>query len=322
MRRLGALAFILGLTATAAVTIHAGTPAVVRALQSLHARGLLLIALLHLPVVLLMSVAWWLIAATPGPSLGRFVWARLVRDAGAEVLPFSQLGGVVLGLRALGRASFLPGTVSLSVDLVIELLAKLPYVLSGLLLMHGLAPRASLTRPLCLALLLTAALGAGVVLARGPLGSSLAAMAQAIAKQWPGAVTLGAPPLHRPAQAALGALLQQRSRLSWSFLLHLGCWFLGAAETWLVLLLLGAPASWAQALAIDATVAALRTFGFLIPAAAGVQEASYLLGASVFGIPAPVALAASFTRRARDLLLAVATLGVALAGDRQFSRSR
>jgi hypothetical protein len=83
--------------------------------------------------------------------------------------------------------------------------------------------------------------------------------------------------------------------------------------------LLGVELSLAQALAIDGTVAGLRTFGFLVPGAAGVQEASYMLAAAVFGIPPAVAIAGSFARRARDLALGIGTLGIAAVGDRHFA---
>jgi hypothetical protein len=63
-------------------------------------------------------------------------------------------------------------------------------------------------------------------------------------------------------------------------------------------------------------VAGLRTFVFMVPAAAGVQEASYVLACAVFGIAPAAAVAASFARRARDLTLGTATLGIAAGTDR------
>ena len=56
-----------------------------------------------------------------------------------------------------------------------------------------------------------------------------------------------------------------------------------------------------------------------MPAAAGVQEASYLLAAAVFGITPAAAIAASLARRARDLVLGVATLAIAAVGDDNFA---
>src|SRR2546430_17134715 len=50
---------------------------------------------------LILGTAWYVLPPDPSPTrLWVFVWARMVRDAAAEVLPFSQLGGIVLGARA------------------------------------------------------------------------------------------------------------------------------------------------------------------------------------------------------------------------------
>jgi hypothetical protein len=97
--------------------------------------------------------------------------------------------------------------------------------------------------------------------------------------------------------------------------LHLCCWCLGAGEAWVIFRRLGVGLTLSQALAIDGTVVGLRTFGLMITAAAGVQEGSYMLAAAVFGVPPAAAIAASFARRARGLVLGVGTLGIAAVGD-------
>jgi glycosyltransferase 2 family protein len=308
-----AFAFTLGVAAAAAATVYAGAGAVAQALHSLHLTGLLLIALLHVPIGAAMGLAWWLAAGeAPPASRARFCWARFVRDAAAEVLPFSQLGGFVLGVRALGlaRTSIARGAVSMSIDLVIELAAKLPYVAAALAALLTLAPHSALLRPLAAALAVTCLAVSIPLLARARLWASLEAMAYRIARRWP---TLGT--LNEELRRAFDRTLLSRPRLFTSFALHLACWFLGAGEAWVVFRLLGVHLSLAEALAIDGAVAALRTFGFMIPAAAGVQEASYLLGAAVFGIPPAVAVAASLARRARDLALGVVTFAMAVPGD-------
>ena len=128
--------------------------------------------------------------------------------------------------------------------------------------------------------------------------------------------------VHGDINSVLDDILRPRARLGAAFALHLLCWFLGAAELWLVFELLGRPVTAPQALVIDAVVAGLRTFVFMVPAAAGVQEASYVLACAVFGIAPAGAVAASLARRARDLTLGAATLGVALATDRSIMRRR
>jgi len=314
VRRGTAFAFTLGVAAAAVATVYAGAGAVARALASLHVAGLLILAVLHVPVGIALGIAWWFASGRdPQISRVRFCWARFIRDAAAEVLPFAQLGGFVLGVRALGsgRSVLARGAVSMSVDLVMELTAKLPYVAAALATLLLLAPDTRLAQPLAVALLVTCAAAAIPLLARTRLGTTLERIARAISRRWPAAA---AP--EGDVGAAFDRALAHRAALLSSFALHVCCWFLGALEAWVLLRLLGAPVTLLQALAIDGTVAGLRTFGFLVPAAAGVQEASYLIGASVFGIPPALALAASFARRARDLTLGAATLALAVATDR------
>jgi uncharacterized membrane protein YbhN (UPF0104 family) len=50
--------------------------------------------------------------------------------------------------------------------------------------------------------------------------------------------------------------------------------------------------------------------GFLVPGALGVQEAGYVIICGLFGIPPAGAVAFSLARRARDLLIGLAGLGL------------
>ena len=317
MHRGTAIALIIGVAAAAVAVVYAGAGAVVHAVASLRLSGLLILVLLHLPIVVLMGFAWWLASGDDPPaSQSRFVWARFVRDAAGEVLPLLQLGGIVFGLRALGRGRAITvGAVSASIDGLIELTAKLPYAFAALLTLLALAPQTRLTRPLVLALAATGVFVAILLLARRSLSAWLGALARALSSRWPAMLSFDDGPAGRDVQACFDHILSQRGRLWSGFSLHLCCWCLGAAEAWVTFRLLGVDLTLWQALAIDGTVVGLRTFAFLVPAAAGVQEASYLLAAAVFGIPPAAAIAASFARRARDLVLAAGTLGMAAVGE-------
>ena len=321
MPRRTAIALIIGLAAIVAAVVYAGAGAVAQAIGSLRISGLLLLVLLHLPAVVMMGLAWGFASGSDPPaSQPRFVWARFVRDAAGELLPFLQLGGIVFGLRALGRGRAIAvGAVSASIDGVIELAAKLPYALAALLALLALAPHSRLARVLALALAATGVLVATLLLARRSLSASLQAMARAVSARWPAVLSLDNGPDRGDIEACFQHILSQRGRLWWAFALHLCCWCFGAAETWVTFRLLGVDLTLWQALAIDGTVVGLRTFGWLVPAAAGVQEASYLLAAAVFGITPAAAIAASLARRARDLVLGVATLAIAAVGDDNFA---
>ena len=320
-----AVGLILGAAVLAGTLIYAGAGAVVRTLAGLRLSGLAIIVLAHLPIVALMGLAWRMAAGSGRiASARRFLWARLVRDAAAETLPFSQVGGFVLGVRALrvsGPAA-LRGVLSMTVDLIIELGAKLPYVLAGVLALFALAPGSPLMRPLGFGLVLTALAVIAPMLARRRLGHALDGLIRKVSQRFPVLASLRRMHVQGDVNSVLDDILHHRSRLESGFALHLICWFLGAAELWLVFDLLGKPVSAARALVIDSAVVGLRTFVFMVPAAAGVQEASYVLACAVFGIAPAAAVAASLARRARDLTLGAATLGIAVGTDSGIMRRR
>ena len=317
MQRGTVIALTIGVAAVAAAVIRAGAGAVAQALERLHLSGLMVLALLHLPIVVLMGVAWRLASGDDPPAAPwRFVWARFVRDAAGEVLPFLYLGGIAFGVRALGRGRVITlGAVSACIDGAIELTAKLPYVLAALLTLLAVEPQTHFTRLLSVAFAATCVVVASLAVARRSLGASLGAMARAVSARWPAVLSLDDRDAGGEVQACFDRILRQRTRLWSGFSLHLCCWCLGAGEAWVIFRLLGVDLTLSQALAIDGTVVGLRTFGWLVPAAAGVQEVSYMLAAAVFGIPPAAAIAASFARRARDLVLGVGTLGIAAVGD-------
>jgi putative membrane protein len=315
-----AIALLIGVAAVVAAVAYTGAGAVMQAIERLHLSGLLVLVLLHLPIVVLMGLSWWLASGRDAPaSPPRFVWARFVRDAAGELLPFLQLGGVLFGVLAVGRGRAIAiGIVSACIDGAIELAAKLPYVAAALLTLLALAPHSRLARLLALALAATAVLVAILLFARRSLSASLQAMARALRARWPtllGDDDTGGFDL----QECSRRILSQRRRLWSGFALHLFCWFLGAAEVWVTFRLLGVELTLWQALAVDGTVVGLRTFGWIVPAAAGVQEASFMLAAAVFGIPPAAAIAASFVRRARDLVLGVGTLASGAVVDTDFA---
>jgi len=83
-----------------------------------------------------------------------FVWARLMRDSAAEVLPLSQVGGYVLGARALvlhgvGAAVAVATTL---VDLTLEMGSQIAYTALGLGLAAMAAPEPTLAVPVAIGL--------------------------------------------------------------------------------------------------------------------------------------------------------------------------
>ena len=304
MRRTALIALLLGVAALVTTVVYAGIGGVEQAVLRLGVAGLLLVALIHLPVIALTGAAWWLIGAElPGASLWKFIWARYVREATAEVLPFSQLGGIVAGARALSLAGLesLPVAATLLKDLLLEQLAKVPYVLAGLavLLLGG---RDAPLRLVAAALAPLGLLALAAFLGRARLAGLFTRFAAALERRRP---VLGV-----AANASLEPLWRWDRRAGAALATHAVTWVLGAGETWVVCRLMGLAVSPAQALVIDSLFSGLRTVGFAVPAALGIQEAGYVLVCALVGVPPAPAVALSLIRRVREMLLGVPALGI------------
>ena len=103
-------------------------------------------SLCGLLVFVLLGAAWQVLLAGPDvPRLAVLIRARLVRDAAAEVLPLSQLGGIALGVRAAilqGLAAPL-AAASMIVDVTTEMVAQIAYAALGVAILVARAPQDS-----------------------------------------------------------------------------------------------------------------------------------------------------------------------------------
>jgi len=91
----------LGLALAVYFVAYVGLGAVFSAAVAVGWGGFAILCLCALALFPLLGAAWTvLLPRSSFANLKAFVWARMVRDAATEVLPFSQLGGIVLGARA------------------------------------------------------------------------------------------------------------------------------------------------------------------------------------------------------------------------------
>ena len=303
-RRVRFTIFLIGVAALFGVTLHAGANSVLHILGTLQPAGLAAITVLHLPVIVLMGLAWWCVGREAG-SLILFMSARLVRDSVAEILPFSQIGGFLSALRvaALAGSDVLDCAIAMLADLLLEFCAKLFYALLGIAALLWLLPDAPLIRPFAIVLIGLFAVSAVFMVFRARFETALNRLLL-----WGIRKTT---PLRYHSGIEFGfARVFVRKRALASFAIHAGCWLFGAVEAWVTLRLMGITVSGAQALVIDSLATAFRSLGFLVPAALGVQEAGYVLVCALFGISPAGAVAFSLSRRARDLLLGLVGLSI------------
>jgi len=320
MRAVSIVAALAGLAAMATLVAVFGAGAVVRSLLAIGWRGFAAICLVHLGLIAVMGTAWR--GLVPGAPAWVFVWGRLVRDAGSEVLPLSPVGGCVLGARAVSLAG-VPGSIAAAstiVDLTLEFLAKLAYTALGLVLLIGLRPGSEMAVPLTIGLAAASLAAVGFVAAQQRSFGVLDRLARILGHGWAERTAAGTAAL----DAALRRIYERKARLWVGFFLHLACWIAGTLEAWIALRLAGAPLPFAVVLVIESLLYAIRTLAFAIPNAVGVQEGAYVLIGVSFGLTPEMALALSLLKRARDLTIGLPALGVwqIVEGGRLWRRRR
>ena len=306
MKLVSVFAAVIGLALIAALVVHFGAGPVARSFLALGGIGFTAICLIHLTLIALMGIAWWLLLPGMGPWAG--IWGRLVRDSASEVLPLSQLGGYVLGARALALHGIAGDAAAAStiVDVTLEFFAQLAYVAIALLWLLRLDPRSWVALPITLGLIFAVGLAFGFLAAQRRGFGLLDRFAGALGRGWADKTAAGAASLH----AAVAAIYARPVSVWASFVLHLVCWIASAAEIWLALRFMNAPRGLGVVLVIESLIYAIRSVAFAVPNAVGVQEGAYILIGGGFGLTPDTALALSLLKRARDFVIGLPVLGI------------
>jgi putative membrane protein len=304
--RIGIIA-ALGVALALYLVKYVGFGAVWSAAVAVGWGGFAILCFYSLALFLLLGSAWFvLLPPKSAPRAGVFIWARMVRDSAAEVLPFSQFGGMALGARAailhgISRARALG---SMIVDVTSEMLAQIAYIALGVAMLSARAPHnasaQSMTTVFAIGLALAAVAG-GLFLALQRYGHWMTA--KLAARLLPGAAAATA-----TVPAALDEIYRSPARVGFSATLHFAGWLLSAIGTWVAFRLIGVHVDVAAVMAIESLVYVTRTAAFIVPNALGVQEGAYAVLAPLFGVGAEFGLAVSLLKRARDIAIGVPVL--------------
>ena len=312
MKRRVAIVAVLGLCLALYVVIHIGFGAVVSAVGRLGLGGFALLCLYGLAMCPLLAAAWYvLLPRDGGRFFGAFVWARMVREAASDLLPFSNIGGIALGARTaiLHRVPAPLAFASTIVDVTTELLAQIAFIALGFAILSRHAPRTPLSASLgkfVLIGLVMAAVAWAALLVLQRYGHRLTA--QIAARLLPRATA------HTAAVGGmLDAIHASRARVALSSVLHLAAWIASGTGIWLAFRLMGAHVDLLPAIAVESFVGAVRSAAVLVPGGLGVQEAAYALLAPLLGVGAEFGLAVSLLKRGRDIVLAVPILLISQA---------
>jgi putative membrane protein len=311
---------LLGVALAVYLIFNIGFSAVFSAALRIGWGGFVITCLYALALYVFLGSAWYVLV--PGLTWRRmwtFVWGRIVRDSAAEVLPFSQVGGFVIGARATilngvpARLAF----ASTIVDVTTEMVAQIAYIALGLTILRQRVPMTPLNTSLVNTLLVGLVVGVFVGIAFIVVQNKSTWITDKLADRFlPRAFA------HAAAVAeALRAIYRQPMRVVLSIVMHMVGWIGSAMVTFIAALLIGANVDLPGMIALDSLVFAIRTAGFVVPNALGVQEAAYALLGPLLGVPPEMALAVSLLRRARDIAIGIPTLFIwqAWEGKRAFA---
>ena len=249
MKLFSVLAAVVGLSLIAALVFHFGPQAVTRPLIAVGWTGFAAVCSIHLALMAVMGIAWGVLM--PGTSLWVPVWGRLVRDSGSELLPLSQIGGYVLGARAVTLAGVDGTTAAASTiaDVSLELFGQLAYTAVGLSCLIYVKPDASIATPVAIGLAAAALLGAAFLIVQRRGFDLFDRFARVLGRGWADKTAAGAAALH----SALTAIYRQPGRVFSSFVLHLACWIASTLEAWVALRFAGAPLGFGMVLVIESS---------------------------------------------------------------------
>jgi putative membrane protein len=303
--RLPVIGAAAGLAAIGALVAYFGAGAVVSSLLAIGWGGFAAICSIHLILIAVMGLAWR--ALVPATPAWIFMWGRLMRDAGAEVLPLSQLGGGILGVRAvsLGGVAGVVATASTIVDLTLEFFAKIAYTALGLVLLVNLRPDLQVAIPIAIGVAVAGLIAFAFVVVQRHGFDLFDRFARALGWGWADRTASEVASV----RVVLAQTYRRKAGVCSGFLLHLACWVASAIEIWIALRLAGTPLDFAAVIVIESLLYAIRTVAFAIPNAVGVQEGAYIVFGAAFGLTPEMALALSLLKRARDLAIGLPALG-------------
>ena len=308
-----------------AIPLFAGLAGLLLATWLLHAYGLVRIAGLlahagwlglgaviavHLGQVAFSAAAWRAVSASASrrPGLAAYGVLRVIREAVNNLLPVAQIGGQVIAARLLqARGMVLPAAIATTVaDLTIEVATQVLFTLLGLGLLlhtvggHGIA--GYVVTFLVIATLAVAGLVGAQWFGLGRLVEA-ATLRLGAAAGWAGTSRVAG--LHDALLACYRRPWPVLSAASW----HMISWLLGGLEVCVALHFLGHDVGLGAGLVIESLGQALKSVGFAVPGALGVQEGGYVVVCGLFQLSPEVAIALSLTKRLREVALGLPGIG-------------
>jgi putative membrane protein len=314
------LGWPIGIAILLALVLHDGVGDVTHMIGRAGFALLWLVPFHALPL-LLDAYAWHLLLDKRS-SLPFLWWIATVREAVNRLLPVAGIGGELVGIRLARRqvpdASRV--TASVIVEVLVTIVVQYAFAALGLVLLlattHDVGGK---TIGLALSLSLPLPVLGLVLMRRGGIFHAIERFASRL---------LG--DSHRLLQGVDGrrldgdidALMTRAGLLFSAFFWQLLGYAVGALEIYWALALLGHPVSIGGALAIEAMTQAARHAAFMVPGGLGVQEATVVLLAQMFGVDRETAMSLAIVKRGREVVFGCLALGSWQLAELARSRSR
>jgi putative membrane protein len=295
-------AMALGVGGFALLLVYEGIGAILGGVAAIG-WALALIVAIRLGALAIAGLAW---AAILGPDGRRrrllLIRLRMVREAINSLLPVAQIGGDLIGGRLLAHCGVAAGTAmaGILVDVFLQTATQGLFALAGLAVLWWGFGDGPAVRELGWGLVAAVpALGGFFLAQRFGLFAVVDRSLAALRRIWP---DIG---IDRPLdlQPALRRLYAAPAAIGLAAALHLLAWAAGTAETWVALTRLGARPGLGEALVLESLGQAVRSAGFAVPGALGIQEGGFILLGSLFGLGAADAVALSLAKRLPDLAI-------------------
>lgn len=264
--------------------------------------GLVGVLCVHLVTLSLSGVAWKVLLGGLWRATARvFVLARWIREGVNDLLPVAQIGGHVAGARILALRGARAGEAGASVvvDVTTRLLAQVVFTGIGLVVLILRDQDREFLHLVLIGMAGAILSLAGFVLVQRWGGFKLLdGILLRLSRKWDWPSLQHGGDLHQTIQRLYG----QPARLAAASLFHLLAWMAGAVELWVLLSFMGYPIGWQDALLVESLAQAVRTAGFFVPGALGIQEGGYFVLGTLVGLSPAVSLSLSLIKRVRDVV--------------------
>jgi putative membrane protein len=251
------------------------------------------------------GAGWWALFPAPGRvELRTAIFLRFVREAVNTLLPFTQVGGDIVGARLLTFWAVTGPLVAASViiDVIIQAVTLFLFATLGSVALVALGADKTVTWVAAAGLGLALPMLGAFYVAQREAGRRILYLLLGHLKfdaNWRVLGTVDA------VYQSLSMIYRRPSNLMASGQVHILGWLIGVAEVWIVLAWTGHPVNVGDALVIESLGQAVRGGAFVIPSGIGAQEAGLILLCGLFGVPPDQALALSLIKRAVDLVVGV-----------------